>query len=477
MSSIREPAIKSYFFDKGYRDLGRTITESWTRNLESSAENFGRASLHSLDNISDGAQRVFWWAAGISVVVFGTVVFALTSLLHVVLLGTVFLLIYAAFTVLLLIEWCYMAARSFFTACPSCHEKFRLPEYLCPSCGAVHCRLTPSSYGILRRTCQCGESLPATFFLNRGRLTSRCPNPDCHEFLDRSHTESRKAFIPIVGGPAVGKSAYLFAAVRTILSSEAPARRLDCSFVEEATRDRFDRVTDQLDHGEPPSKTIETLPHAFNLELRNHRGAWARLLYLYDPAGEAYVDAEGLVLHKYHGYPSGLIFLIDPFSIPEVRRIYAHRLPAVEGKLKPSSLLVEDALARVLISLESHFGLGKTARVRAPAAVVVTKIDAFDLEDRVGERAVARELVAKPELDAGEAASGLVRRSLLSWDQADFVQQVEARFRTVRYFACSSLGRMPDDTDRSFQARGVIGPLVWLLDTAEPGFLGKPAAA
>jgi len=476
MSSPPEPAVKSYFFDKGYKDLWQTIKESWSLNLASSEEHFQRASRTGFEDVAEGAQTIFWWSAGISVVVFGTAVFAITSLLHVALLGLVFLLIYIAFSLVLLTEWCYMGIRSFFTACPACHEKSRLPEYFCPSCGEVHRRLIPSSYGILRRRCQCGEKLPATFFLDRGGLTSRCPNPDCHEILDRSHTESRKAFVPIVGGPAVGKSAYLFATVRRLLEREAPRRSLECSFIESTTEAQFDRIVGQLDHGRPPDKTTEKVPRAFNLELRNGRGNWARLLYLYDPAGEAYVDAEDLVLHKYQGHLTGLIFLIDPFSIPEVRRLYDDQLAAVETTLKPSSLLIEDALDRVLITMESHFGVGKTARIKSPAAVVVSKTDAFDLEDQLEAGSAAP---SDPTHSGGpdEAASDRVRRALIRWDQADFVQQIETRFKTVRYFACSSLGRMPDGTDRAFEAQGVLGPLLWLLDTSQPGFLGKSTAA
>lgn len=480
MSSTPEPAVKSYFFDKGYRDLWHTIQESWNRNLESSGDHFSRASRFGFDDMTEGAQAIFWWAAGISVVVFGTAVFVVTSAVHVTLLGLVFLLIYIAFSLVLLAEWCYMGFRSFFTACPACHEKSRLPEYFCPNCGAVHRRLIPSSYGIVRRTCQCGEKLPATFFLNRGELTSRCRNPDCQEILDRSHTESRKAFVPIVGGPAVGKSAYLFATVRRLLEREAARRSLECSFVETTTQAQFDRIVEQMDHGSPPDKTTEKVPRAFNLELRNGRGNWARLLYLYDPAGEAYVDAEDLVLHKYQGHLTGLIFLIDPFSIPEVRRMYQDRLSAVAPVLKPSTLLIEDALDRILITMESHFGVGKTDRIKSPAAVVVTKTDAFDLEEQLGEAVVTdREGKGKGhgEADPAHAASDQVRRALLRWDQADFVHQIETRFRTVRYFACSSLGRMPDGTDRAFKAHGVLAPLLWLLDTAEPGFLGKAVAA
>jgi hypothetical protein len=48
------------------------------------------------------------------------------------------------------------------------------------------------------------------------------------------------------------------------------------------------------------------------------------------------------------------------------------------------------------------------------------------------------------------------------------------RFRTVRYFACSGLGRVPDPQDVTpFRPVGVTDPLLWILD--ENG--GTPGAA
>ena len=35
-----QPAKVSYFFGKGYADLGNTIKESWSRNLHSAGEQF-----------------------------------------------------------------------------------------------------------------------------------------------------------------------------------------------------------------------------------------------------------------------------------------------------------------------------------------------------------------------------------------------------------------------------------------------------
>src|SRR6185369_10175933 len=151
-----------------------------------------------------------------------------------------------------------------------------------------------------------------------------------------------------------------------------------------------------LSQGLAPEKTISTLPRAFNLKVQA-AGRDPRVLYLYDPAGEAFNETEGLLLHQYQAYLSGLILLIDPFAIADVQTEYEERMADVREALKPSRLPVEVALSRILIGLEEHFGLGKGARIKVPVAVVINKIDAFDLEQKFGD------------------AAGLVREQLQIW--------------------------------------------------------------
>jgi hypothetical protein len=471
VTAIREPAIKSYFFGQGYTDLKNTIVESWKRNLASAQNEFGQAGKLWPGTYLAKGGAILRWTAGIAVILFGTTFFLAFSALHITVLLMFFLLIYLGFTLVYLTERGYLTWKKFFTVCPECHDKSPLPEYFCRKCGAVHRRLIPSQYGILHRTCDCGEKLPATFFLKRGELQARCPNAACGHLLKAGHIESRKAFIPIFGGPSVGKSAYLFSTVLQ-LAVEAPRLGFSPFFVDSHSESEFEQARKQIAQGRPPAKTLASLPRAFNLELRREAQD-ARVLYLYDPAGEAFNETEGLVLHKYQDYLSGLIFLIDPFTILGVQAEYGDRLAGVRDALKPSSLPVEDALARILISLEEHFGLGKTARLKVPVAVVINKVDAFDLEDRIGERAVqARAAASLPQSDLDALRNELIRNQLIRWDQGDLVQQLEARCTRVRYFTCSCLGRMPDGTARAFEGRGTLAPLLWILMTADAAFFG-----
>ncbi|HLM67480.1 MAG TPA: hypothetical protein VK358_08135, partial [Longimicrobium sp.] len=447
MSTAPEPAIRSYFFGKGFRDLRQTIESSWWRNHECAQTHFGRGRLHySSEELTEKAMGILFGTAGVLVMVFGTVVFLAASAVHVLVLVSLLAVIYTAFTVVYLAERGYLLVKRFFTVCPSCHTTAPLPEYFCPGCRAVHRRLIPSSYGILHHTCECGHKLPSTFFLGRGALSSRCPNAECAQALEQSHTESRKLFVPVTGAKSVGKSAFLHTALQELVEHRAGELGLSPSFVEAATEREFEHTRGQFARGRRPDVTMDALPRALTLQLER-TGQSPRLLYLYDPAGEAFASTEGAGLHRYQEYLSGLVFLVDPFGIPAVADEYRAQLAAHKDALRPSTVPVEDTFARILIGMEEFFGLKKGERIRVPVAVVLSKADAFDLEDRIGERAVdARTATAPAGTSRVAVRDALIRDQLRAWGEGAFVQQVEMRCAKVRFFTCSSLGRMPDST-------------------------------
>jgi hypothetical protein len=469
---VPEAAIRSYFFGKGFQDLKETIRASWWRNHDSAQTHFRRAGDHfAKEDWPEKAPAILFGTAGVSVMVFGTVVFVAASAVHVVILAALLAVIYTAFTAVYLTERGYLWIKGFFAVCPHCHCKAALPEYFCPSCREVHSQLIPSSYGILHHTCRCGHKLPATFFLGRGALESRCR--ECKQKLEQAHTESRKLFVPVTGAKSVGKSAFLYTALQELVEHRAGELGLAHSFVEAGAERDYERARDQFARGRRPDVTMDALPRALTLRLERP-GQSPRVLYLYDPAGEAFADTQGTVLHRYQEYLSGLVFLVDPFAIPAVEEEYRTQLAAHEDALRPSTVPVEDTFARILIGMEEFFGLRKGARIRVPVAVVLSKADAFDLEDRVGERAVDARMPAAPAGTTREAVrDALIRDQLRAWGEGPFVQQLETRCARVRYFTCSTLGRMPDATDRAFHGRGVLEPLMWIIGETDGALVGR----
>lgn len=458
MSKSTEPAIKSYFFGKGYRDLLAVIKDSWESNLESTKDLF--ANIETVGGWWKKALSfIFWGGAGVSVIIFGTLVFVSISLLHIVFLGSFFLLIYVLFTIVWAIERTYLFFHGFFSVCPHCHEKTLLPEYLCNNCGKIHTQLIPNSYGILFHQCECGQKLPATFFVNRGRLQARCSHDKCHQLLHREHVESRKIFVPILGGPSAGKTAFMFAVVRKLVEEKAAEMGFETAFVDSNTESEYKKIVNQLRKGNVPTKTVASIPKAFNLELKKG-GKTKFVLYIYDPAGEAFENTENLTAHQYYEYLSGMVMIVDPFSIPTVRRDYEKDLSSTWSDVNPSQLNLEDALNTVLLTLEESFGLSKTGKIKKPLAVVISKVDAFGLDKIIGEAAITG------ENDRVQRKSNLIRQQLIDWNEAALIQQIETRFKSVKYFSCSALGRIPNSKSKDdFVPHHVFEPISWLLNS------------
>lgn len=462
MSIATEPAIKSYFFGKGYQDLINVIKESWQRNLASAGDFFSRIK-HNGKWWERTFTTLFWGGAGVSVVVFGTLFFCIVSILHIVFLGLFFALIYLGFSIVWIVERIFLFFRRFFVVCPHCHTKTTLPEYLCNNCGEIHTKLMPNSYGILFHKCKCGQRLPATFFVNRGRLQARCPV--CHQFLHREHVESKRIFIPIFGGPSVGKTAFMFSIVRKLIEEKASEFGFTTEFIDSKTESMYQSIINQIHKGRVPAKTTGKVPKAFNLALKNG-GDTKWLIYIYDPSGEAYQDTENLSAHLYYEYLSGLIMILDPFSIPAVRSQFEQELSKTWSEVNPSQLNVEDALDRVLMTMEESFSLSKTGKIKKPLAVVISKVDAFGLENIIGESAVDKAVVATGgNSDRNLVRNELIKQQLINWGEEALLQQLDFRFNNVRYFSCSALGRIPDHTNKDFISLHVFEPMQWIFNS------------
>jgi hypothetical protein len=414
------PAIKSYFFGKGYTDLWATISDAWRRNWESASIYGGKGSYCIDREFPENFLAAFWYGAALSVVIFGTLFTAVLSLLHILILGAFFSVIYILFSIVATFERVIMLFRGFFTVCPNCHHRVHLPVYFCDNdnCKTQHPYLIPSSFGIFHHTCRCGQELPCTLFTNRGRLLAKCPK--CVTILTREHTESRKQFIPIIGGTQVGKSAYLFSLSRHLIEVTAPSLGMKADFMDEHQKNVYQHVTNSMDeYGTPPNKTMQILPRAFDILFQREaptffqRNSKDLALYFYDPAGEAFLDVDQLVPHQFLGYLSGIILLVDPFAFAEVQVRYPSLM---SENLMPSSMDVTDIVTRLINAMERDFNLKPGDKVKVPLAVVINKVDAFDLEDIIGERAVDLYPLKKAREPRKQRRNRKIKEVLISWE-------------------------------------------------------------
>ncbi len=438
LKSSGEPAIKNYIYEKGFNDLLGVIKETWAKNLKSIDEN--KTKMQTSKEI---VYQIMYGASFVSIFLFGTLFFALISIFHFLVLGILYAVLYSFFSIVWFVEKIYMHIHQYFAACPHCHTKSILPEYLCDKCGAVHTQLMPNKYGIFFHTCKCGNKLPSTFFLNRGSLQARCTK--CHQYLEREHVESKRLFIPILGGPSVGKTTFMFSAVNMFIEKTAAELGYTAEFMDKNTEAKYKKTVQDMKNGYLPAKTVDNLPKAFNLALKkDNQTNW--LFYIYDPAGEAYTKIDHISLQKYNEYVSGMIFMIDPFSLLSVKEKYETRLS--QGSISPSALSVNDALSRVLSALEESFGLSKTAKFKKPFAVVISKVDALD----------NNEIIFQSKSKKREDTHSQIKLQLEEWGEYALLQQLETRFTNFRFFLSSSL----QNSNENMRANATIDPILWI---------------
>lgn len=322
--------------------------------------------------------------------------------------------------------------------CPTDHERFALPVYVCPACGAEHHRLVPGRWGIFKRECGCGQTaLPTTVITGRQKVPQQCPGGHpMSGFLGFAENLP----VAIVGGPSAGKSTFLAGA---LVELESPDTGMYIEPLSES-RDAYSRLVDAMRAGVTPEKTVDEQRPALVAEVQGT--GRSRALYAYDLAGEVYSAEDKVRGLRFLARSAGIVLLVDPFSIEHVAEDRAQQLAAEGSSVLPSS---EDPM-RVYERLLSTLKEAGANTQDMPLAVVVAKSDALGVQD---------------EIDALAGAQGGAERAWLSANGAgNLVRSIEQDFKQIGWFSLSALGRMPDPTNRTpFTPRGALAPLLWIL--------------
>lgn len=345
------------------------------------------------------------------------------------------------------VERLWMAYRRILLACPhpGCYRRLALPAYACPSCGLRHHRLVPNRLGAFRHVCRCGTLLPTTILLGRFRLGAYCPH--CGRPLPGRIGRARVEPLPFVGGPAAGKTTLMFLGVRALRAGAAGAGGR-AEFVEDRDARAYAAAVAELDRGGRLAKTGPELPAATMLDVT--LPAAHRILYLFDPAGELHTGATHVERLRYLDHGEALLFVIDPFALPELRpALSAEERRRVEATAATSEEDPSDTFQRLLADLRSRDDQGRQRRI----AVVVTKADLLR------------------ETSAGRGVEADVRGWLEAVGLGNTVRTLERTAAEVRYFA-SGL-----DTPPAALA-GLFGWAAGLpLDEVDSAFDDRPAVA
>jgi len=471
-----QPAYKIYAFDRGWRIM-RYVTEHLFKRTDVAARWWFNKAQDLIRSTASKGWFIKYW---VYVIVAGMWLAGATQYVSAMILAAAFLAVQAVvlsawvgvsvviMSLLALCTFTYGRFYRIFFRCPDCHKEMPIPTYICPKCGTEHTRLWPSIYGIIKHRCKtCDMRLPTLGPLGRNNINRICPH--CRRPLNVGVGAGTNIHIPLVGGPSTGKTNYIVMATNEFKQTYETLHHYAVTFTDENHKRNFEANLQRLSHGHELLKTPDIVPQAYNLEIRAP-GAWVpKFAYVYDAAGEAFNTNANTSLQEYYKYIHGVIFVIDPFAISEYRRLHQTDIELVRGSLRPSALNVMQAYERMMQMFEASIGIRKGGRYTQPIAIVMTKVDALNLEWEIGMPAAQALMAHDPSIVSEEdAISLLVRHFLYNYGLGNFVRDVESQFTNVKYFSCSALGRLPTQTDtRSFQPIRVLDPLVWLLINAK----------
>lgn len=453
-----QPARISYVFDKGYQDLSNTIKEAWARNLQDGKTQFEIAKVNGITSMGGAVHAI----AALCIFVFGSMITAVTTALHVFILAILLFFIYIAFGIVWLIDRIYIAVNKIRNACPnsSCQESFLIPAYAC-SCGRVHTRLVPGKYGIYKRTCLCGTKLPTTFLNGRNNYVAYCPY--CGTSLS-GDTASRQYAIPVIGGPSVGKTCLLNMAVENLVEKVAPANSWDLNFMSDPDRKQYEMTISSFKRGIRPLKTDADALTAYQLMLRLPSEKVGRRLYVYDISGEMFSSSSDVQRNNAYSYADGFVFVIDPLTIP---RFAAEVVDVVDiNSYGVSEKDFDDILNIMLINLEKMFGLKPKDVLKRNLAVVINKCDIPGISEEIGDGAAQAYMNQNADCkDFMQAKNAVCKAFLEKYESGNFVRTAESKFRQVQYFTCSALGHNKEGVP--FEGTNVEAPFLWILSSVD----------
>lgn len=470
MATTPQPAKMSYFFDKGYKDLGNTIKGAWKRNFVSIKKNID--NIKGLKYSGRGTVGILFLGlvnilAMLAVVICGSAITAVVSVINVVVLLAIMAVVYIGFSVIWLVDRLYLMQKKIFTACHECKEKSLIPTYICPTCGAKHTNLTPGIYGILKRRCNCGAKLPCTFFNGRKALEAECPVCG-NKLMDR---ESRPICIPVVGGRSVGKTAFITAFSREFIENLAPAKGLDIEFYNKKKADIYNEISRDYISGDTrmtdrPTDINMASSVSFSFFVKNPALSPERLVHVYDIAGEVFTNSSENEVQRQYEYCQGIVFIIDPFAIPSVRYKY-------EGMLEPEDIAgigkadINNIIDSFLNKLREVTGLSDSKMSSIPLAVVISKIDSAGLDSEIGTAAVYKLMRDYPDrfTDFYDTQDFLCRKLLAENGMESFLSNIFIQFKTNRFFACSAIGHARNKGE--YKPSGVLAPMEWLFRLAD----------
>jgi hypothetical protein len=316
-------------------------------------------------------------------------------------------------------------------SCPHCYHVTELPTFACTGCGRAHRDIRPGWLGGTWRRCGCGALLPTTVLRVARVSAPRCPR--CDKPLRAGGAVVTDVRLPVFGPVSAGKTRLVYTGLLA-LRDQVAATGGSTHFVDDDSKQAFDHAIALVGAGGDTVKTpTGELPPAITVRLT--AGRRRALLHLFDAAGEFYADRDDNTDLEFLDHAQGLIFVVDPFSIPWVRDQLGD-LSDIVSRANPA-MDEPERVYHVTAGRLRDYGVATQKRSLAMTVVKADLLDQLPLTSRLTPDRV-RDWLIEAGLD-------------------NLVLSAERDFGEVSYFVTASMSGVA-----ATDARSPARPIAWL---------------
>lgn len=404
------------------------------------------------------------WVIGLGMSFLWAIVFSILFMLFLI-------IFYVFFAIFKFIDFIVLRTRGLKNHCPNCNELSYVPEFVCPSCGRIHKKLSPNKYGVFNHLCSCGAYLGATYFTGKSQLHSICPH--CGEPFKTGAT--KPLTFQLIGGTSSGKTVYLAALMSEI---HARSKRHEVGItLDPASRDNINELI-RVARGKGDPAATQGRDVTFYAEVIDMgEGKTPLKLEIVDIPGEMFAGEtalqEGLHKMSQYNYADGFVFIVDPFADGDL----LNRQPNDGTQVSPISS------EEVLTSFDQYLiaqGFAKGDKlINTPISIVVVKSDTAPVRENLTMEMIEEDFNANPGMYKNSfdlCRDQHVKELLTSLSMASLVSNIEGRFKNAHFFLSSAMGHAPQ-MGKPYEPVQIFETAEWMMKQANPDFharlLGK----
>lgn len=317
-------------------------------------------------------------------------------------------------------------------------------------------------------------------FEKRKMLPSNRICPNCHNELPYIIGKYPTLYFAFIGAKEAGKSHYISVLIDAINKNIGKVFNTNLQPLDDNTRSKYrNEFYDPVFNRKEVIAVTRSARSDYNVKMpliyalsfmkkrwfsKEEKAINTSTVAFFDTAGEDLNSSDIMQTENKYIYNSqGIILLVDPLQIPEVR----DKLKLRGIKLPNENTEAQEIIDRVITLIRTATKLTNLKKkITIPLALVFSKIDA--LEELLSDNP---ELFKSGNhngfynLTDAENICTLIESFMNEWGCNAFLRMVKAHFKTYSFFGISALGSNPhgSNTIPKLRPTRVEDPFLWLL--------------